>query len=158
MDSTPTSALHRFQQSRAHRIGWLFKQMHKAVTTSIEEQLRAAGIELTRPQAMALKALAEHPGASNAELARMTSVSPQTMHQILQRLERDGLLVRRPHPQLGRVRMVEISEQGMALMARGLGLAQNAIEQVLGNLDEAEQEQLAALLQRCVSGAPSCKR
>ncbi len=155
MDTSPPPALQAFRQSRAYRLGWLLKQLHVAITSAFEEQLRAAGIELTRPQTITLMALAEHPGASNAELARVTSVSPQTMHQILQRLERDGLLARSPQPQRGRVRQVAISERGLALMARGMAQAQQAIEAALAGLDPAEQDQLIGLLQRCVPVVPA---
>lgn len=87
--------LHRLRDSLAYRMGLALKQLHVGLTAAIEERLRADGMDLTRPQAITLMLLAERPGVSNAELARLGGVSPQTMHQILLRLARDGLVT---HP------------------------------------------------------------
>lgn len=149
------SPLQAFRNSPAYRTTSLLKRLHLGLTVAIEERLRARGIELSRPQALVLMHLLDHPGASNAELARMSAVSPQTMHQILLRLGRDGLVTRTPHPWLGRVMSFRITERGTELVMRGAEVAQGVIDGALGVLSPAEQEQLAGLLQRCVATLPS---
>ena len=149
------SPLQAFRNSPAYRTTSLLKRLHMGLTVAIEERLRAAGIELSRPQALVLMHLLENPGASNAELARMSAVSPQTMHQILLRLDRDGLVTRTPHPWLGRVMSFRVTDAGRELVMRGAEVAQGVIDGALGALSPAEQKQLADLLRRCVATLPS---
>lgn len=143
-------ALKALKNSKAHRLAMLLKGLHMALTAGIEEQLRERGIEITRPQALALLMLADNPGASNADLARMAAVSPQTMHQILVRLEREGLVDRKPHPYLGRVLTTEVSEKGLDLVARGSAIAQSVVEGATSGLSDQEQDKLISLLGRCL--------
>ena len=155
MADNDTSPLQAFRNSPAYRTTALLKRLHMGLTVVMEETLRERGIELSRPQALVLMHLLEHPGTSNADLARMSAVSPQTMHQILLRLGRDGLVTRTPHPWLGRVMSFRITERGTELVMRGAEVAQGVIDGALGVLSPAEQEQLVELLQRCVATLPS---
>ena len=55
-------------------------------------------------QFLVLSLLAETPGLANADLARRAFVTPQSMNEVLKRLESTGLVERRkpherPHPQ-----------------------------------------------------------
>jgi DNA-binding MarR family transcriptional regulator len=155
MVDSDASPLRAFRNSPAYRATSLVKRLHLGLTLMIEERLREHGIELSRPQALVLMHLLEHPGASNAELARMSAVSPQTMHQILLRLGRDGLVTREPHPWLGRVMSFRITKRGHGLVMRGAEVAQDVIDGALGGLSKKEQAQLVAMLERCVSTLPS---
>ena len=141
--------LQALRRSRGYRLGLQLKTLHVGLTASIEERLRGDGMDLTRPQALML--LAERPGASNAELARLAGVSPQTMHQILLRLDRDGLVTRAPHPARARVLSFRITARGLDRLTRGAALAQQVIEGAFDPLSPAEQEQLMALLERCLA-------
>jgi DNA-binding MarR family transcriptional regulator len=155
MPDRKAHTLETFRKSRAYRTGTLLKRLHTGLTALMEERLREAGLELTRPQALTLMLLAEHPGASNAELARLSAVSPQTMHQILSRLHREGLVSRHPHAWHGRVLAFDITAKGLSLVNRGSATAQSVIEAALGRLKASEQAQLIELLQRCVDGLPA---
>ncbi|WP_374012015.1 MarR family winged helix-turn-helix transcriptional regulator [Pseudoxanthomonas koreensis] len=155
MTKKNASPLHAFRNSDAYRATSLVKRLHLGLTALIEERLREHGIELSRPQALVLMHLLEHPGSSNADLARMSGVSPQTMHQILLRLGRCRLVTREPHPWLGRVMSFRITATGRDLVMRGAEVAQEVIDGALGVLSPAEQEQLADLLGHCVATLPS---
>jgi DNA-binding MarR family transcriptional regulator len=63
---------------------------------------------------------------SNAELARLSLLTPQTMSVIVGNLERTGLISRRSHEQHGRVLVIEITESGLQLLARCKLAAQQA--------------------------------
>lgn len=155
MPDPDTSPMRAFRKSRGYRASALVKRLHVGLTVLMEERLREDGIQLSRPQALVLMHLLEHPGASNAELARMSGVSPQTMHQILLRLGRDGLVDRAPHPWLRRVMCFHATDEGRRLVMRGGEVARDAIKRTLGGLSAAEQDQLVALLERCVARLPS---
>lgn len=148
------AGLQAFRKSRAYRTGVLARRLHLGLSALVDRRLQEEGLDLTRPQALALMALVEQPGASNAELARHNGVSPQTMHQIMLRLERDGLVARRPHPRLKRVQALEATPRALELVTRGSALARAAIEDALRGLRAAEQDQLIALLERCAAALP----
>jgi len=150
-----SSPLEAFRNSPAYRATSLLKRLHLGLTVLIEERLRAHDMELSRPQALVLMHLLENPGASNAELARLSAVSPQTMHQILLRLRRAGLVARAPHPWLGRVMSFRITDRGREQVMRGADLARAVIDEALGVLSPPEQAQLADMLERCVATLPS---
>jgi DNA-binding MarR family transcriptional regulator len=147
-----STSLEAFRSSRAYRMGTLVKRLHLGLTERVEARLAAEGLQLTRPQAVALMVLAEHPGISNAELARFNGVSPQTMHPILARLERDRLVTRAPHPRLRRVQAYLATPRGVELVTLGASVARAAIESTMRRLRVSEQEQLIALLERCIPG------
>ena len=155
MTQNEASPLRAFRNSTGYRATSLLKRLHLGLTVMMEERLREHGIELSRPQALVLMHLLEHPGASNAELARMSAVSPQTMHQIMLRLDRDGLVTRTPHPWLRRVMSFRITDRGQELVMRGADVAQAVIDGALAPLSAREQAQLVSLLERCAATVPS---
>jgi DNA-binding MarR family transcriptional regulator len=59
-----------------------------------------------------LAELAYGPARSNADLARASFVTPQTMNEILLSLERRGLVVRTPQPEGGRAMLAELTREG----------------------------------------------
>lgn len=76
--------------------------------------------ELSIPEFSTLSVLRTMPGLSNAELARRSLVTPQSMNEVIVRLERRGLIERRNHPDHGRILMIEITEAGQKLTTGAL--------------------------------------
>ena len=97
-------------------IGYLLRQAQQANRVRMERALAADGV--TPPQFSVLVMLDAYPGASAAELARLSMLTPQTMNVILVNLERDGAIVRRPHPEHGRIQVNEVTIEGRALLQR----------------------------------------
>ena len=58
---------------------------------------------LTVPQYTALSILRDRAGLSNAQLARRSYVTPQSMNEVIAALEREGLVARSPAANHGRV-------------------------------------------------------
>src|SRR5215210_8834606 len=79
------------------RVGYELKRVQHDLRLYMDAGLRE--LDVTTPQYAALSVLAEEPGISNAALARRSFVTPQTMNQIMLRLEAAGLVGRRPHPE-----------------------------------------------------------
>ncbi len=132
------------------RIGFLLKQVHHLLNAAIEGEMRAQGVGLTFPRAVALVSLLEDEGLSNAELARQAMVSPQTMHQILLRLEQDGLVVRSADPNHGRVQRTALTDAGRALLIRGVATSEPVFERLLHGLGAGERAELTRLITHCV--------
>ena len=73
-------------------MGFALKRLQQALRAQMDGALAAYG--LTSPQYAVLAMLAEHPGMSNADLARRSFVSAPTMLRILDALVRDGFITR----------------------------------------------------------------
>ncbi len=104
------------KRGEAGHVGYLLRQANAAHRIRMEHSLQDMG--LTLPQFSVLTMLAAYPGASGAELARLSLLTPQTMSVIVGNLERVGAVSRRPHKEHGRIQIIEITEAGRALLAR----------------------------------------
>ena len=130
--------------AQENEVGYLVKRVQLALRTRLDSTL--AGLDLTTAQYAVLYHLAHSPGASSAELARLSFVTPQTMIRLVRGLERRHLLVRRPSPGDPHTLQARLSKDG----ARLLRLAQREVdtihERMLGNLSRSEAEKLATWL------------
>ena len=128
-------------------VGYELKRAQHDLRLSMDGTLKGLGV--TTPQYAALSVLAEEPGLSNAALARRSFVTPQTMNQILVRLEEAGLVERRAHPEHGRVLQAYLTEEGERLR-RKCAERVDVIERLMvSGLSNEEGSDLLGLLQRC---------
>jgi DNA-binding MarR family transcriptional regulator len=111
--------------------------------------------ELTLPQALALARIVEEGSISNAALAAGEYMRPQSTHEMVLRLEKRGLVERRPDPADGRKLLIEVTPTGRRVVSELMGLRHEwlaaAIER---NLTAAEKEMLAiagGLMERVAS-------
>ena len=96
-------------------IGYLLRQAHAALRLALDASFAELG--LTSPQFLVLNLLDAYPGASGAEVARITLLTPQTINLIVRNLERNGLIARRNHETHGRVLRAELSPEGRRVLA-----------------------------------------
>lgn len=129
------------------RLGFHVKRVEQELIALKNAAIKPSG--LTVAQYSALFALATHPGASAAALARFGKVAPQTMATTLTNLEAKGLVTRSPDPYHLNSTLVEITADGR----RSLEIADKAataIERTLGDaFTPNERETLIFLLERC---------
>ena len=76
--------------------------------------------QLSVPEFTALSILKRRAGLSNAQLARRTMVTPQSMIEILAGLESRGLVERSVDPNHGRILRSELTEEGERVTAEAL--------------------------------------
>lgn len=137
-------------KSTVKPIGLLLRQIQRATRRAIEEALRDG--KLTATQADVLTELAYGPPLSNAELARLHSVTPQSMVEILASLERAGLISRSAKPKHGRAMPAELTKEGHSQLL-SVHLAMRQVERrLLSSLSSANISQLRQLLEACLSG------
>lgn len=103
---------------------------------------------LYRGQPFLLAVLWEHEGVTHSELARRMHVSPATVSNMVQRMEKNGLLERRPDSEDQRVSHVYLTDAGRAIRERVDQRWREIEAQVFGAFSEEEQERLRALLDR----------
>ncbi|WP_313535764.1 MarR family winged helix-turn-helix transcriptional regulator [Sphingomonas sp.] len=127
-------------------IGFALKLAQQALRTHMDAGLQQIG--LTTPQYAVLNLLKVEPGASNAELARRSFVTPQTMQGIVVALERSGFLTRAPHPGHGRVQTTALTERGREVLAAASGIVADAEARLRAASAPLDPETMIAALSR----------
>lgn len=107
----------------------------------------AANYGLTGPQALLLKAL-QGGELSAGELAVRISLSQGAVTDILNRLEKRGLVARKRDQSDGRRVLVKATQDGLALLDESPPLLQERFIKRFSGLEEWEQTQLLSSLQR----------
>jgi DNA-binding MarR family transcriptional regulator len=130
------------------QVGYRLKQAQHALRMQMDTALREIG--LTTPQYAALSVLWEQPGLSGAALARRSFVTPQTMNTIIGNLEAASLLVRRSHPERGRVLQAYVTPQGETLLQEAHRRVRAIEEQMVTEFSPDELLQLMKALQACI--------
>jgi DNA-binding MarR family transcriptional regulator len=115
----------------------------------IGEHLRARAVKLglTAPQATALRELSGP--MTMGELAERMSCEPSNATFVVDKLENQGLIERRPHPTDRRARHLVLTAKGTALRADLLELLGQ--QSPLAALTPAEQNTLHQLLDRAIT-------
>jgi MarR family transcriptional regulator for hemolysin len=138
--STPPLGLHLAQAART-------------VSRAFDETLAGAGGSL--PVWLVLVNLKANPLASQREIAEAIGVTEATLTHHLNRMDTDGLITRRRHPDNRRVHLLELTESGEAAFVR-LRDAATAFDRALRRgLDKEEVNELARLLDRLAANVDS---
>jgi DNA-binding MarR family transcriptional regulator len=96
-------------------ISYAIARLHQLVFASVSE--RAARHALTALQFTTLSVLNRHGlPLSNSQLARRSLMTAQSMHEVIHRLERDGLIERTPHPDHGRKLPATLTAKGRRVL------------------------------------------
>ena len=144
MPTQPTDSASRVTP----RIGYVVGRLDRALRREIAALVEPHGLTVSKYTALSI--LRDRPGLSNAQLARRSYVTPQSMNEVLVALEADGFIVRSPAANHGRVVEVTLSARGHEVLAacdRAVTHMENAM---LADLDEAGREQLVEALVNCV--------
>ncbi len=117
----------------------LFLRMHRMMNKRLAEQ----GASLARTK---LLLFLDRRGPSRAaDIADFFDQAPRTVTEAIDGLERDGLVVRRPHPHDRRVKQISITDAGGRVLGETEPLRQELIGSVFGTLNSDEQAQLSVL-------------
>ena len=96
-------------------LGFLLAKATQRWNELLAERFAAAGYADIRPSyGSVLLPLFEEDGLRLGELARRARLSKQTMTELVRRLERDGLVVRRADPSDGRASLVYLTSRTRA--------------------------------------------
>ena len=129
------------------RVGYQMKRAQHALRVEMDKALREVGT--TTAQYAALSTLEAAPGLSGAKLARRSFVTPQTMNVILANLEAAGFVVRRPHPENGRVLQAYLTEMGKESLAGAYGVVEDVERRMLEELSRDDRRRLLEALRSC---------
>ncbi len=136
-NSTVIPEIGEGKRGEAGHIGYLLRQAQVAHRLRMERALVNVG--LTLPQFSVLTMLVAYPGASGADIARLSLLTPQTVSVIVANLERMGALERKPHATHGRVLRIEVSTKGRELLSRCRNSVRAVENELLRDLDLGEE-------------------
>lgn len=136
------------QLSEAERsVGYLVKRVQQGLRRRCDTALKPTGLSMA--QYATLRALAEHPDASAAELARLCFVTRQSLQDMLAGLRAAGLVETADAPPRGRSRSLALTRLG----SRRLSAAHEAVFGVeaamLEGVSAREQRSVADVLAQC---------
>jgi MarR family transcriptional regulator, transcriptional regulator for hemolysin len=107
----------------------------------------ARDLGLTRSQWQTLAYLARHEGISQSALAELIDIEPITLGRIVDRLEGQGLVERRPHQRDRRIWLLFLRDAARPLLAAMGPIAQATRQEALAGLGEADRETLLRVLE-----------
>ncbi len=129
--------------------GWLLKQAVIYTGRAVDAVVRDHGVSVS--QWAVLRRLADYPGLSGAELARMMLVSPQATQQALTTLDQMGLVERKPDEHHGRIIRASLTVEGRRVAERCWTDALQVERDLLAPFSEAERTTFLDLLLRYVA-------
>src|ERR1700730_12536707 len=131
---------------RMRNFGFLLKEVSRRYVLRFEQ--RAREISLTLPQCKALVRLEKNEGVSQARLAELAEVEPMTMVRILDRMEADGLLERRPDPADRRARCLYLTPKAKPLLDEIWRMSEATRAEVFAGIGKDERDVLIDVLER----------
>ena len=129
------------------RISYVLGRLDRVLRRRLSAAVESTG--LTLPAYTALSVLRVKDGLSNAHLARLSLVTPQSMSEVLAQLVEKGYVRRRADPGHGRVIRIELTPGGSRALERADRAVDAVEEEMLAELDADEVAGLRAVLQRC---------
>ncbi|MGY2286465.1 MarR family winged helix-turn-helix transcriptional regulator [Pseudomonas gingeri] len=125
---------------------FLIKRVSQELIRQAEIRLRPLAIGMASMPV--LGALKRGEARTQAELARLMQVEQPSMAQTLARLERDGLIRRRPNPQHKRIQIVELTELGLARIPQAKDILCDGNDKALVGFSAEEVALFVDFLQR----------
>jgi DNA-binding MarR family transcriptional regulator len=126
------------------QVGERYLTVHHRMRRAVDEGMTACGLTLTRTKVLAQlhRCGPTRPGV----LATEFGVAPRTITDVVDGLERDGLVTRHPDPADRRACLVAVTPAGEAALAVAGGERERLLQQVFGALDERDRATLVRLL------------
>ena len=132
-------------------LGFLLAKAAQRWNELLAERFAASGWEEVRPSyGSVLVPLFEEDGLRMGELARRARLSKQAMTELVRRLERDGLVERRPDPSDGRASVVFLTERSRAFQPVAARTLADLERLARERLDDEGAEALRAALRKLV--------
>jgi DNA-binding MarR family transcriptional regulator len=128
--------------------GFLANHMARLFAKGLQQNIKPLG--LAPAQFMTLLALWEKDGLTQRELVERLDVEQATMANTLTRMERDGLIQRRAHPEDGRSQSIHLTPKAVALREPATAAARSVNAVALEPLNEAERQAFLDLTRRVI--------
>ncbi len=128
----------------AEQLGERYLAVQHRMFRSVSDQMSGCGLSMARTKM--LKRLSEQGPARQGSLATDFGLSPHSITDLVDGLERHGLAERRPDPTDRRAKLVAITEAGEVSLEVANAIRERALTQIFGALSEEDRATLLRLL------------
>lgn len=129
-------------------IGYRLKWVQHLLRTRMDHVLKP--LNMTTPQYAVLSQLEQNPGISNAELARASFITAQTMHAIVSKLEKNNFLERTQDEKHGRILRAKLTKEGSLVVKKAHKIIENVEDKMMLSMTPKEKDLLKSMLIKCV--------
>jgi MarR family transcriptional regulator for hemolysin len=134
--------------NKLRNLGFLLKDVSRLSSRNFERHASEVKLGLTLEQCKVLVCLQRNQGINQKRLADVTDTDQMTLVRILDRMEQDGWIERRPDPQDRRAWRLHLKPAAAPILKRIWAISDRARGELLAGLDAAERETLISLLER----------
>lgn len=134
--------------------GHCIRRLHQIAVALFMDETAGSGV--TPVQFAALTAVHDQPGLDQRTLAASIAFDTSTIGGVIDRLEKRGLMLRRTSPADRRVRLLELTAAGEALLQTLLPAVLRTQERLLAPLPAEQRALFGTLLQAAVHGHTGC--
>jgi DNA-binding MarR family transcriptional regulator len=131
---------------RTRNLGFLIKDIVRLYTKLFERQTN--DLDWNLGECKVLTYLHRYAGVSQIRLADLTGVEPMSLVRILDRMESEGLIERRPHPTDRRARQLFLKDKAQHTLEQLWKLSDATRAQALAGIKSDERQMLIDLLER----------
>ncbi len=135
-------------------IYYLISRASLVITSALKKGFTEEGVPQVRPAYLAaLLSLWEEDGLKVVELARKAGLETSTMTGLLDRMERDGLVLRSADPTDRRVQRILLTDEGRQAEPAVLQVMETVMAQVMRDIPEKDQARTKTVLRRVLANA-----
>ncbi len=128
--------------------GYLVNHIARLFADGLRKRVEPLGI--VPGQFPALLELWIEDGQTQKQLVEKLDIEQATLANTLARMERDGLIVRTPHPSDRRAKIVRLTDKAKSIRDDAYAAASDTNDQTMALLTEAEQRQFVDFMQRII--------
>src|ERR1700731_1172130 len=128
--------------------GYLFRRMQQIAVSIFIEECKAC--DLTPVQYAALVAIHTHPGIDATRLSAVIAFDRSTLGNVIERLETKGDIERKPSREDKRIKLLDLTKAGAALLRDIMPQVDRAQARMLQPLKPADRKTLLTLLTQLV--------
>lgn len=114
----------------------------------IDEVLRPHGLTFARFELLRLLGFSTRGSLPLSVIGERLQVHPTSVTSLVDRLETDGLVARKPHPTDRRIKLAELTLEGRRVLSKATETLNDEVFTAMPGLGPVETEQLISLLAR----------
>jgi DNA-binding MarR family transcriptional regulator len=126
------------------QVGERYLAVHHRMFRAVNDEMAGCGLSVARTKV--LRRLCEQGPTRQSVLAADFALSPHSITDIVDGLERLGLAERRPDPVDRRAKLVAITDAGRTTLDAANATWERLLTQIFGSLSQADRETLLRLL------------
>ncbi|MGO9778393.1 MAG: MarR family winged helix-turn-helix transcriptional regulator [Streptosporangiaceae bacterium] len=126
------------------QVGERYLTVHHRMFRAVNDEMAGCGLSMARTKV--LRRLCEQGPTRQSVLAADFALSPHSITDIVDGLERLGLAERRPDPVDRRAKLVAITDAGRTALDAANATWERLLTHIFGSLSEADRETLLRLL------------